>query len=48
MNIYLWLDWWHPDSVLYEKYGHRAMYDAQSKVEAKLSSVCDFEEREVY
>jgi hypothetical protein len=34
-NIHLWLDSWHPDGILLEKYGYRAVYDAQSNVEAK-------------
>ncbi|KAK3229312.1 hypothetical protein Dsin_001193 [Dipteronia sinensis] len=38
-NIYLWFDAWHPDEVLYEKYGYRVIYDAHSKLEARLDSV---------
>jgi hypothetical protein len=38
-NIHLWLDWWHPDEILYTKCGYRVVYDAGSKVEAKLASV---------
>jgi hypothetical protein len=38
-NIHLWMDFWHPDGILLEKYGFRAVYDAQSSVEARLSSV---------
>lgn len=38
-NIYLWLDNWHPDGILYEKYGFRAVYDAGSNIDAKLSVV---------
>jgi hypothetical protein len=38
-NIHFWLDLWHPDGILIEKYGYRVFYDAQSRVEAKLSSV---------
>ena len=38
-NIHLWLDSWHPDGILLGKYGYRAVYDAQSNVEAKLSTV---------
>jgi hypothetical protein len=38
-NISLWHDWWHPLEVLYEKFGHRVVYDATSHVVAKLSSV---------
>jgi hypothetical protein len=38
-NIFLWLHYWHPDWVLHETYGHRVIYDAGSKLDAKLSSV---------
>jgi hypothetical protein len=38
-NICLLMDFWHPPSILLEKYGYRAVYDAQSSVEAKLSSI---------
>jgi hypothetical protein len=38
-NIHLWMDWWHPAGVLIEKFGYRAVYDAQNSLEAKLSSV---------
>jgi hypothetical protein len=38
-NILLWFDAWHPDGVLYEKYGHRVIYDAHNKLEARLDSV---------
>ena len=39
-NIHLWLESWHPDGILLEKYGYRAVYnDAQSSVDAKLSTV---------
>lgn len=31
--------YWHPAGVLLEKYGHRAVYDAQSRLEARLSTV---------
>lgn len=31
------LNWWHPNGVLYEKYGHKLVYDAGNKVDAKLS-----------
>ena len=37
--IHLWLDSWHPFGVLLENYGYRVMYDAQSRVDAKLSYV---------
>lgn len=38
-NIFLQHDCWHPDIVLYNKYGHRVVYDAASKPDSKLSSV---------
>ena len=38
-HIHLWLDWWHPMGVLFEKFGFRVVYDAHSTLEAKLSSV---------
>ena len=38
-NIHLWLDSWHLDGIILEKYGYRAVYDAQSCVEAKLPTV---------
>ena len=38
-KIYLWLDFWHPDRILYDHYGYRDIYDARSKFDAKLSSV---------
>ena len=30
---------WHPNRILYHKYGHRAIYDAASNLNAKVSSV---------
>jgi hypothetical protein len=38
-NIHLWLDSWHPLGILFEVFGYRVVYDAQSNLEAKLSSV---------
>ena len=38
-NIHLWLDLWHPSGILIEKFGYKAVYDAQSSIEDKLSSV---------
>jgi hypothetical protein len=38
-DIHLWLDSWHPSGVLLENYGYRVVHDAQSRVQAKLSSV---------
>jgi hypothetical protein len=28
-NIHLWLDWWHPDGILFERYGYRVVYDTR-------------------
>ena len=33
------MDLWHPARILLEKYGYRVVYDAQSRVDAKLSFV---------
>ena len=33
-NIHLWHDCWHPDGVLFLKYGHRIMYDAANSSDA--------------
>ncbi|XP_059436036.1 uncharacterized protein LOC132168952 [Corylus avellana] len=38
-NIHMWLDLWYPAGILIEQYGFRVVYDAQSNIEAKLSSV---------
>lgn len=38
-NIFLWLDWWHLDGVLYQVYGYRMVHDAASSTEAKLVCV---------
>jgi hypothetical protein len=38
-NIYFWFDACHLDEMLYEKYGHRVIYDAHSKLEAQLDSI---------
>jgi hypothetical protein len=37
--IHLWLVSWHPSGILLENYGYRVVCDAQSRVEAKVSSV---------
>jgi hypothetical protein len=37
--IYLWHDIWHPDEILFMKYGFRVIYDASSRPEAKVDSV---------
>ena len=34
----LWHDWWHPNGILYKKCGLRAIYDATSNFNAKVSS----------
>lgn len=38
-DIYLLFDWWHLNGVPYEKYGYQVVYDAHSKMEARLSTV---------
>jgi hypothetical protein len=38
-RVFLWCDNWHPEGCLLEKYGHRAVYDAGSNVEARVSSI---------
>jgi hypothetical protein len=38
-TIHLLMDCWHPDGILLDRYGYRAVYDAQSSVEAKLPSM---------
>ena len=38
-KIFLWHDNWHPDGILFLKYGYRIVYDAASRVEAKVASV---------
>jgi hypothetical protein len=38
-DIHLWFDAWHSNGVLYEKYGHRVIYNAHSKLNACLDSV---------
>jgi hypothetical protein len=30
---------WHPDGILFQKYGHRVLYDAASHFDAKVDSV---------
>jgi hypothetical protein len=37
--IHMWMDNWHPDVILIDKFGYRVVYDAQSRLEAKLSTV---------
>jgi hypothetical protein len=38
-DIHLWFDWWHLNGGPYEKYGYQVVYDAHSKMEARLSTV---------
>jgi hypothetical protein len=38
-KIHLWTDWWHPSGVLLDKFGYRVIYDAHSRLNARLSSV---------
>jgi hypothetical protein len=38
-NISLWMDNWHPEGVLNDKYGFWVIDDARSCIDAKLSSV---------
>jgi hypothetical protein len=38
-NIFLCSDWWHPEGVLYDRFGYRIIYDANNRVNAKFSSV---------
>jgi hypothetical protein len=38
-DIHLWFDHWHPQGRLFDKYGFRVVFDARSRLDAKLSSV---------
>lgn len=38
-TISLWMDFWHPDGILFDQYGYRVIYDARSKIDDKLSRV---------
>jgi hypothetical protein len=38
-NIHMSGDNWHPAGILLEKFGYRAIYDAQSSMGANLSAV---------
>jgi hypothetical protein len=38
-NIHMWVDNSHPADVLSKQYGFRVVYDAQSRLEAKLSTI---------
>lgn len=44
-SIYLWLDFWHPDGILYDQYGYIIFYDARNKLDVKLSSISKGKER---
>ena len=37
--IHLWADWWHLECALYDRFGYRVIYDANSNINAKLSTV---------
>jgi hypothetical protein len=37
--IHLYFDDWHSNGVLHVKYGPRVIYDAQNKLDARLSTV---------
>lgn len=38
-TISLWMESWRPDGNLFDKYGFTVIYDARSKIDAKLSNV---------
>jgi hypothetical protein len=38
-NIHMWQDNWHPLGVLFERYGFRIIYDPNSRLKSKLSTV---------
>jgi len=38
-DIHLWMDRWHPVGILNENYGFRVIYNAQSNLDAGLSTV---------
>ena len=38
-KIFFWHDHWHPDGILYLKYGHRVMYDAVNRSDACVASI---------
>ncbi len=38
-KIFLWHDYWHPDGILYLKYGQKTVYDAASRIDARVASV---------
>lgn len=40
-NIQIWFDNWHQEGGLFEKYEHRVINDAHSKLEAHLNYVID-------
>lgn len=38
-QIQIWLDKWHRDGILYQKFGHRMVYEFASHIDAKLSTM---------
>ena len=38
-KIFLWHDHWHLDGILYLKYGHRVVYDAASRSDARAGQI---------
>jgi hypothetical protein len=38
-KIHLWADWWHPSGVLLDESGYQVIYDAHSRLDARLSTV---------
>jgi hypothetical protein len=35
----LWAGWWNPNGILNEKFGFQVIYDAYSRMDAKISCV---------
>lgn len=38
-SIFLWYDWWHPEGILYEKFGHLVIYDAGGSLDDQVSNI---------
>jgi hypothetical protein len=38
-RIFMWLDVWHPDGCLLDKYGPRTVYEVGNSLDAKLSTI---------
>jgi hypothetical protein len=38
-DIYLWVEAWHLNGILVDKYGPRVVFEDRSKIDARLSSV---------